>query len=344
MPSTILVGYSNLALYSAMAVFTIAMLLFAFHLAALGPVKVERSATRRERELVGAPAATTATSPPAPVGADPSGGERDVTLPEGLGEGDDLTASPRARKLAGVALSLSWLGTLVLIASVVMRGLAVMRPPWGNMFEFATAGAAATALAYCALARRRNWEWLGIFVIGPVLLTLGLALFAFYTEAAELLPALKSVWLVIHVIVAILAVGIFTIAFSVGVVYLIRKHREENPPAKPNFMETLPSSTQLERTAYGLNMVGFILWTFTLIAGAIWAQKAWSAYWTWDPKEVWTFVIWVVYAAYMHARATAGWEPKKAMGIALAGFACILVNFMVVNVFFVGLHSYSGLK
>ena len=328
MPSTILVGYSNLALYSAMAVFTIAMLLSAFHLAALGPVKVERSATKRERELVGA--TTTTTTP--------------LTPTEGLGEGDDLTPSPRARKLGGVALSMSWLGTLLLISSVVMRGLAVMRPPWGNMFEFATAGAAAVALTYCALARRRNWEWLGIFVIGPVLLTLGLALFAFYTEAAELMPALKSVWLVIHVIVAILAVAIFTIAFSVGVVYLIRRRREENPPEKPNFMETLPSSTQLERTAYGLNMVGFILWTFTLIAGAIWAQRAWSAYWTWDPKEVWTFVIWVVYAAYMHARATAGWEPKKAMGIALAGYACILVNFLVVNVFFVGLHSYSGLK
>ena len=329
MPSTILVGYSNLALYSAMAVFTIAMLLSAFHLAALGPVKVERSATKRERELVGA-TTTTATAT--------------LTPAEGLGEGDDLTPSPRARRLGGVVLSMSWLGTLLLISSVVMRGLAVMRPPWGNMFEFATAGAAAVALTYCALARRRNWEWLGIFVIGPVLLTLGLALFAFYTEAAELMPALKSVWLVIHVIVAILAVAIFTIAFSVGVVYLIRRRREENPPEKPNFMETLPSSTQLERTAYGLNMVGFILWTFTLIAGAIWAQRAWSAYWTWDPKEVWTFVIWVVYAAYMHARATAGWEPKKAMGIALAGYACILVNFLVVNVFFVGLHSYSGLK
>ncbi len=324
MPSTSLVGYSNLALYSAMAVYTLAMLMFAFHLAALGPVKADRSA--RRRELVG------------------SGAPSPVQGPADEPAVDDLTESPRARKLGGVALSLSWLGTLVLIASVAMRGLAVMRPPWGNMFEFACAGAAAAALAYCVLARRNNWQWLGIFVIGPVLLTLGLALFAFYTEAAELMPALKSVWLVIHVIVAVLAVGIFTIAFSIGIVYLLKKRREEVPPQRKNFMETLPSSTRLERTAYGLNMVGFILWTFTLIAGAIWAQKAWSAYWTWDPKEVWTFVIWVVYAAYMHARATAGWEPKKAMMIALAGYACILINFLVVNVYFVGMHSYSGLK
>ena len=334
MPSTTLVGYSNLALYSAMAVYTLAMLLFAFHLAALGPVAVDRTAKRRRHELVASTAvastAVASTTPPAP---------RDAASAD-----EDLEPSLRARKLAGVALSLSWLGTLVLVASVVMRGLAVMRPPWGNMFEFATAGCAAAALAYCALARRNRWEWLGIFVIGPVLLTLGLALFAFYTEAAELMPALKSVWLVIHVTVAILAVAVFTIAFSVGIVYLVKARREENPPATRNFVETLPSAAALERTAYGLNMVGFILWTFTLIAGAIWAQKAWSAYWTWDPKEVWTFVIWVVYAAYMHARATAGWEPRKAMVIALAGYGCILVNFLVVNVFFVGMHSYSGLK
>jgi cytochrome c-type biogenesis protein CcsB len=337
MPSTSLVSYSNVALYSAMAVFTIAMLLFAFYLAALGPVTLERSTTRkqlRRSELVGAATgrpdrrATTATT----------------TSTGDVGDVGDLAPTPRARRLAGTALSVSWLGTFLIVASVVLRGVAVMRPPWGNMFEFACAGAAALALAYCSLARRNHWEWLGLFVIGPVLLTLGLALFAFYTEAAELVPALKSIWLVIHVIVAVLAVGIFTIAFSVGVVYLVKKHREEHPPAKRNFMETLPTAARLERTAYGLNMVGFILWTFTLIAGAIWAQKAWSAYWTWDPKEVWTFVIWVVFAAYMHARATAGWEPRKAMVIALVGYVCVLLNFTLVNLFFTGMHSYSGLK
>ena len=345
MPSTALVGYSNLGLYSAMAVFTVAMLLFAFHLAALGPVSVDRTAAargRRSRELVGAAGAAGGAGA---AGAGGGARSRAATLSGGGAVTDSPEdVSPRARKLAGIAVSLSWLGTVLLLASVVMRGLAVMRPPWGNMFEFATAGCAAAALAYCALARRNRWEWLGIFVIGPILLTLGLALFAFYTEAAELMPALKSVWLIIHVIVAILAVAVFTIGFSVGIVYLVKRRREEHPPAKRNFVETLPSAASLERTAYGLNMVGFILWTFTLVAGAIWAQKAWSAYWTWDPKEVWTFVIWVVYAAYMHARATAGWEPRRAMVIALVGYVCVLLNFTVVNLLFTGLHSYSGLK
>jgi cytochrome c-type biogenesis protein CcsB len=329
MPSAELVGYSNLALYSAMGVYTVAMLLFAAYLAALGPVAAGRGSSRRTQQLVAA-------------GSSGSGSAGSATAAVVDVPADGPSA--RARRLGNVAISLSWLATLLLVASVAMRGLAVMRPPWGNMFEFATAGCAAAGLAYCLLARRRHWEWLGLFVIGPVLLTLGLALFAFYTEAAELMPALKSVWLVIHVIVAILAVAVFTIGFSLGIVYLVRRRREEHPPATPNFVESLPAAASLERAAYGLNMVGFILWTFTLVAGAIWAQKAWSSYWTWDPKEVWTFVVWVVYAAYMHARATAGWEPRKAMWIALVGYVCVLLNFTVVNLVFTGLHSYSGLK
>jgi cytochrome c-type biogenesis protein CcsB len=344
MPSTTLVNYSNLALYSAMAVFTVAMLFFAFHLAALGPVTAKRGRVGGARRAGSARELAAATSARSVEVYPSARGLGYTSTQEDEGGAEDLMPSRRARKLAGMALSVSWLGTFLIVASVVLRGLAVMRPPWGNMFEFACAGAAALALAYCLLARRNHWEWLGLFVIGPVLLTLGLALFAFYTEAAELVPALKSVWLVIHVVVAVLAVGIFTIAFSVGVVYLVKKHREEHPPARKNFMETLPAAQRLERTAYGLNMVGFILWTFTLIAGAIWAQKAWSAYWTWDPKEVWTFVIWVVFAAYMHARATAGWEPKKAIVLALVGYVCVLLNFTLVNLVFTGMHSYSGLK
>ncbi len=180
---------------------------------------------------------------------------------------------------------------------------------------------------------------------------MGVALLAFYTEAAELMPALKSIWLIIHVVVAILAVGAFIIAFGLGVTYLLR-HRFDTAPPEPEstrraaplrFLGALPPAAALERAAYGVNLVGFILWTFTLVAGAIWAQKAWGSYWTWDPKEVWTFVVWVVYAAYMHARATAGWEPRKAMWIAMAGFFTVVINFAVVNVFFVGQHSYSGL-
>jgi len=330
-PAVQLAEWSNLALYSAMVVYTIAMLLFASYLAALGPAPATEGAeaTVGEPALVGGAGGSSDTAEPADAQTRPGGPAGDEP-------------SPRARKLAGIALSMSWLATLLLATSVVLRGISVMRAPWGNMFEFVTTSALCAVVAYLLLVRRNRWEWLGIFVVGPVLLTLGLALLAFYTEAAELMPALKDVWLLIHVTVAILAVALFTIAFSVGIVYLVKLRREAAPAGGRMFMESLPSAATLERTAYGLNMVGFILWTFTLVAGAIWAQKAWGSYWTWDPKEVWTFVVWVVYAAYMHARATAGWEPRKATWIALAGFVTIIINFTVVNLYFVGQHSYSG--
>jgi cytochrome c-type biogenesis protein CcsB len=222
-----------------------------------------------------------------------------------------------------------------------------MRPPWGNMFEFATTGSMVVGLAFCLLSLRRDVRWLGLFVVGPVLLTLGLAITVFYTEASQLMPSLKSVWLVIHVSVAILSVALFTIAFSVTILYLVKSRLEAAPEpltrVKAGLQSALPTARSLDRTAYSLHVVAFPMWTFTLIAGAIWAEQAWGHYWNWDPKEVWTFIIWVVYAAYLHARATTGWSARSASYIALAGYACILVNYMVVNVYFVGQHSYSGM-
>ncbi|MBA2696795.1 MAG: cytochrome c biogenesis protein CcsA, partial [Actinobacteria bacterium] len=104
----------------------------------------------------------------------------------------------------------------------------------------------------------------------------------------------------------------------------------------------LPRAAALERLTYGVHVVAFPLWTFTLVAGAIWAEQAWGRYWGWDPKEVWTFVIFTVYAAYLHARATTGMTTRRATWIAVAGFGCVIVNYAVVNIFFVGFHSYSG--
>jgi cytochrome c-type biogenesis protein CcsB len=219
------------------------------------------------------------------------------------------------------------------------------------MFEFALVGCMFVVVVFVTISTRRDLRWLGLFVIGPVLLTLGLAITVFYTDASELLPSLKSVWLVIHVTVATFSVALFTIAFSITILHLVKTWLEAQ--AADNLLamshtrqvvnSALPPARSLDRTAYGIHAVAFPLWTFTLIAGAIWAEQAWGHYWNWDPKEVWTFVIWVVYAAYLHARATTGWSPRAANYLALAGYGAILVNYMVVNVFFVGQHSYSGM-
>jgi cytochrome c-type biogenesis protein CcsB len=157
------------------------------------------------------------------------------------------------------------------------------------------------------------------------------------------MPSLKSFWLAIHVTVATLAVAVFTIGFSLGVMYLVQDRLESATDRPRSFMSRLPDARALERLTYAAHIVAFPLWTFTVIAGAIWARQAWGSYWNWDPKEVWSFVIWVVYAAYLHARATTGWKRQNAVWIALAGYGCIILNFAVVNVFFVGQHSYSGL-
>ena len=323
MTDTTLAQLSNLSIYSAMAVLTLAMVMSAVYLARLAPSHAKAEVV--ERELVPA------------GGGEGSGGAEPVTA-----DGSE-PESTKARKAGGIAWSLTLLGTLLTVAAVALRTLEVHRWPLGNMYEFAIVGCMLTLLAYVGWSTRRDLRWLGLFVVGPVLLTLGLAITVWYTDASELMPSLRSVWLAIHVTVATLSIALFTIGFSLGIIYLLQARLEAGEERPPSFMDRLPDARALERLTYAVHVVAFPLWTFTLIAGAIWARQAWGAYWQWDPKEVWTFVIWTVYAAYLHARATTGMRRQSAAWIALAGFGCIIINYTVVNVFFVGMHSYSGL-
>ena len=334
MTDTTLAQYSNLAIYSAMAVLTLAMLGYAVYLARLVPskeAKVTTAATQRSSVLVGA--ADSATDGGLTGGAVDCGwgtlAEEPWVEPQG------------ARKAAGIAWMLTLLGTALVVAAVVLRAAEVHRWPLGNMYEFAIVGVMFTLLAYCAWAFRRDLRWLGLFIVTPVLLALGMAITVWYTDASELMPSLKSYWLAIHVTVATISVALFAIGCALGALYLAQSRLEAS--GRQTFMVRLPNAAALERLTYSVHIVAFPLWTFTVIAGAIWARQAWGSYWNWDPKEVWSFVIWVVYAAYLHARATTGWKRQSATWIALAGFACILINYGVVNVFFVGQHSYSGL-
>lgn len=323
-----LATYADLAAYSATAVMAAAMVSFTVDLARTAP-----RAVPAQLVAAGSMPVTVSARPGPATNAGPDGAAR---VP---------------RPGAGVGLALTWLGAGLLVAAAVMRGLSVGRVPWGNMFEFSLTGSAAVTVAFLVLNLRRDARWLGLFITGPVVLTLGLALTVFYVQASALLPSLRSFWLVIHVSIAILAVALFTLAAVVTVLQLAQSWREQRLPGtsgastqrKPSVWDALPNSSSLEQLGYGLHVAAFPLWTFTLIAGAIWAQKAWGAYWQWDPKEVWTFIIWVVYAAYLHARATVGWSPRRVSIIALAGYGCIIVNYTVVNLYFVGMHSYSGM-
>jgi cytochrome c-type biogenesis protein CcsB len=326
-----LAGLSNDLLYSAMAVYAIAMYCYAAELAFWGRRSVPAEVPTDERE-------------PAMVGAARDGTTAYAGVPPAADDTRAARAGGRASRLGRTAVSLTVLAFALHLGSVVARGLSAERAPWGNMFEFSVTGALAVTGVFLVMLTRRDIRYLGTFVVLPVLLTLGLAVAVLYTESAQLVPALKSVWLVIHVSAAIIASGILTVAFAQTVFFLVQERLERRAPEarRRTFMDRLPSAAALDRSAYRMHAFAYPIWTFAVIAGAIWAENAWGRYWGWDPKEVWAFITWMVYTLYLHARATAGWRGRRAAYIALVGYATFLFNYLVVNIWLVGFHSYAG--
>jgi cytochrome c-type biogenesis protein CcsB len=254
-----------------------------------------------------------------------------------------------SNNLENIGFALFGFGALIHGAGVVMRGIAASRVPWANMYEFSISGSFVLVFIYLAFYRLRDIRIIAAFVNGFVLLILGAATTYFYVQVKTLMPALQSYWLVIHVSVAVLATAFFNIAAALSVAYLLRTSTRIATSTKKfvvgarRVLEFFPAEKTLERLQVRFNAIGLILWTFTLAAGAIWAERAWHRYWGWDTKEVWTFIIWVLYAGYFHATATRGWTGRRAAWLSLVGFASVLFNFTIVNLFFKGLHVYSGL-
>ena len=330
---------SNGFVYGAMAVLTLAMFAYAAELAFGTRSRVGRGvaalAAQESRVLVGAEVGPGSPSGDAPVARHLSGDDALRTA--------DPDRQRRADRFGGIAYSLTRLALLLLVLSMVCRGLAARRAPWGNMYEFSVASAMVVLLVFVAVARRRpELRYLGTFVVVPVLLTLGAAITFLYVPAGPLVPALKSYWLVIHVAAAIICGGVFSLGGVVTVMYLLQD-RWERRGITNSLSRRLPPSDQLDQSAYRLFAFVFPLWTFAIVAGAIWAENAWGRYWNWDPKETWAFITWVVFAGYLHARATAGWSGRKAAVIALLGLSCYIFNYFGVNIWFTGLHSYGGL-
>ena len=260
-----------------------------------------------------------------------------------------LRAIREAGRWVLTAMVLSAVAVAAHTTAVVTRGLAVHRAPWGNMYEFVTALTCVAAIFFLyVMIRYRAWP-LGVFVMGAVVVTLGLAETLIYTAAGDLVPALQSYWLDIHVTAMTLATGIFFVAAVLGVVYLwldryARRVAAGRAAPDNGIIRRLPSIEQIDRLTYRTVVFGFPVWTFGVIAGAIWADQAWGRYWGWDPVETWAFITWVLYAAYLHARATAGWRGRRAHYIQLLGFVSLTFNILVVQVFIAGLHSYAGVS
>uniref|UniRef100_UPI00202827E0 c-type cytochrome biogenesis protein CcsB n=1 Tax=Actinotalea sp. C106 TaxID=2908644 RepID=UPI00202827E0 len=265
--------------------------------------------------------------------------------------GDDAhdgAAGPgRSRRAVGIAMATTTLGVALHVLAAVLRGLAAGRVPWANMYEFTLVGTLVAVATFLVLCRRRDVRFLGSLVVGLVLIALGVGLAAFYVPADAVEPALQSYWLVIHVSIATIATGMLTVSFAASALQLLKDSRDGGSgrlsATRWRLLDALPSTRDLEALSFRINAVGFVLWTFTIMAGAVWAEHAWGRYWGWDPKEVWSFVVWVVYAAYLHARTTRGWSGRRAAWFVLVGYATVIFNFTGVNLFFQGLHSYSGL-
>ncbi|HEU4512158.1 MAG TPA: c-type cytochrome biogenesis protein CcsB [Nocardioidaceae bacterium] len=292
-----------------------------------------------EPVAVGVPAAAAPSYDGAAARADDVAAER---------ADEELVSKARnLEKFGRIGVALTIVAAALHLAGLVTRGLGSdpARVPWGNMYEFAVAGAFGVTAIYLVLLKKYSLRWLGIFVTGFSVVVLMLAVLLLYVPAGPLVPALHSYWLVIHVVAAVIATGAFTVGAMASALYLVKARAERRTDAaSTGYIARLPKSAVLDRVAYRVHAFGFPVWTFAaLVAGPIWAEYAWGRYWGWDPKEVWAFITWVVYAAYLHARATAGWRGKGAAVIALVGFATLMFNFVGINLFGSGLHSYSGL-
>jgi cytochrome c-type biogenesis protein CcsB len=289
---------------------------------------------------------TPAAAPPVPAtvpAGGPAGGATSLRQgPAAVAASDQRSLRIETAGRIGVALTV--LAAALHLLGVVTRSFATdpVRVPWGNMYEFTLAGALGVSLIYLALLVRLRLRWMGLFVTAFEVVVLMAANLLLEQAAGPLVPALHSYWLAVHVGAAVLATGAFSVGALASTAFLLRGPLERRGGA---VLEMLPSAEALDRLAYRVHAVGFPLWTFAaLIAGPIWAEYAWGSYWNWDPKEVWAFITWVVYAAYLHARATAGWRGRAAAVIALVGFATLLFNFVGINFFFgaSSQHSYAG--
>ena len=329
---------SNAFLIVALLCYSLAVLAFAgdFAFGRRRGAAAGRQARARVPELVGVGAADGS----APGDAAPAG-------PAAVGSAS--RPEPAAGRWVRAALAATTVGLAAHVLGVITRGLAVHRIPWGDMYEFVTALTCVAVIFFLGLMIRYKAYYLGLFVMGAVVIALGIAQTVIYTAAGPLVPALQSYWLSIHVTAMTVATGTYFVAAVLGVVYLFAARHARlvaagGRGASAGIMRRLPAPEVLDRLTYRTVMFAFPIWTFGIIAGAIWADQAWGRYWGWDPTETWAFITWVVYACFLHARATAGWRGKKAQIVQLVGFGCLIFNLVGVSLFVTGLHSYAGLN
>lgn len=326
-------AYSSLSIVTAVVLYLVALIAHALEWGSARRVEgVAEPAEERELATVGA--------------------SRSLSLSKGSSNDDPATtastlhadrrsASQRVELAGRIGVSMTVLAFALSVAGVVMRGLAAGRAPWGNMYEFTISAMVFVVAAYLVLSAKWKMRWLGLPVALLAAVGNGLAVTVFYVDVAPLVPALHSVWFVIHIVAAVTAGAAFNVGGLASILFLIKK-RAENKGRVRGYLNWLPDARRIDVIAYRMLAFAFPVWTFTVAAGSIWAEYAWGRYWGWDPKETWALVTWVIFACYLHARATAGWKGTRAAVIGIVGLASFWFNFVGINLLVSGLHSYAG--
>ncbi|GAA0521775.1 c-type cytochrome biogenesis protein CcsB [Paractinoplanes deccanensis] len=316
---------SNQLVAAAVLAYLAAMICYAGEYAFGKRSHIGKAASRPARQLVGAgapvPDDIVSDDPPPPARRD------------------------RAELTGRIAVGFNALAVLLHLGALVTRGVAADRMPWGNMYEYILSTTfVASAVWIGVVLARPAVRHLGLFAALALVVMLGAASLIAYTPVGPLVPALNSYWFIIHVSTVIVGSGIFLIGAVPAAMFLIRNGYDEGKRRFPYTLgKRVPEAAVLERLTFRLHAFAFPLFTFgALIAGPIWAEASWGRYWGWDPKEVWAFISWIVYAGYLHARATPSVKRTVATWIALIGFVTMLMNLFGVNLFFEGLHSYAN--
>ena len=327
-------NFSDVAFQSAFVIYLLALVLSLVYYGRMQSLIDARRAVVRaeEKELVavgaGGSDVVTGTSDAVPTSA----------------EVEKLEAG--ANKFGGMTQSLVWLGIIVHVVSAVLRGLATERFPFGNLYEYVLVIAAFTMVAAAIVIQRKEWRIVWPWLLVPILALLFFGGTKLYADSAPVVPALQSNWLPIHVSTVSVGGAIGILSGIASLLYLLRiwqpqgrEHGFFGMLAKP-----LPSAKKLDGLAYKSAILTLPVLGLGIVLGAIWAEAAWGRFWGWDPKETVSLISWVLYAAYLHARATAGWRNHKAAWINILALATMIFNLFFINMVVSGLHSYAGLN
>ena len=321
-------NFSDLSFRTALVLYVISLFLSLFYYVRIQAVIDARRALKKE----------------AAVGATRSG---DVLLeerPSNLQENAEK-AEATANKICGMLQSLLWIGIAVHVVAIVLRGLSAHRFPFGNLYEYVLMVTAGVMIVSSIALQRKEWRTLWPWILVPVLALMFFGGTKLYAESAPVVPALRSYWLPVHVSVVSLgaAIGIFS-----GLSSLLSILRSWQPKGKEHgviggIVKPLPTATKLDTLAYRTAVITLPTLGLGIVLGAIWAEAAWGRYWGWDPKETVSFATWVLYAAYLHARATPSMR-KAAPWINIMAMATMVFNLFFINMVVSGLHSYAGLN